>query len=356
MVIVRHRACVLEAARVSGGKRLGWAQTFYPGVADAQMASEVVVRPGGDLWNLDIKLAAAPVHDIRGRVLGIDGDPVPKAAVTLGKRYGAASFHQETRSDGTFEFEVASLAGDEWSLSASLDQDGVKLWAAESVEIKRHTAENVEVRLTAPFPVQGKIVMDVPAGLPAPRRPGVMLTFDAGAWAPVQDPGFRFVAANPDARGDFTIRNVYPGRYQIATMEEPTAVPYYLDSIRLGDRDAAAGIEILSSAQTLTVTYKMGGGSVRGTIEDCVDSRVLLVPQDSSLRRNEFMRYTSCGQDGRFEFSAVRPGEYYGLAIAGTGAAPWYQVMRDEQVLKQASRVTVRAGESTAAEIRMVGR
>jgi hypothetical protein len=344
-----------KAPESDNEERQGWTQTFYPGVADAQLASEVVVRPGGDLWNMDIKLATAPLHWIRGRVLGIDGDPVPKAAVTLAKRYGAASVHQETRSDGAFEFEVASVTGDEWSLSTTWDQGGAKLWAAETVEIKRRDPENFELRLTAPFSVQGRIVMDVPEGRPAPKRPGVMLTFDAGGWTPSRDAGFRFVAANADARGDLTIKNVYAGPYQIALAEPPDA-PYYLDSIRLGDRDATAGVEIVSPAQTLTVTYKFDGGTVRGTIEDCVGIRVLLVPQDPSLRREGFMRYTSCGQDGRFEFSAVRPGEYYGFAIAGNDGTPWYQMIRDEEVLKQAGRVTVRAKESTVAEIKIVTR
>jgi hypothetical protein len=40
-----------------------------------------------------------------------------------------------------------------------------------------------------------------------------------------------------------------------------------------------------------------------------------LIPQDPALRRDGFVRLTSCGQNGRFEITAVRPGEYYGLAI-----------------------------------------
>jgi hypothetical protein len=52
-------------------RKLGWAQTFYPGVTDPQLAAEVMVRPGVDLWNLDIKLAAVPVHRISGVLLDL---------------------------------------------------------------------------------------------------------------------------------------------------------------------------------------------------------------------------------------------------------------------------------------------
>jgi len=52
-------------------QRLDWAQTFYPGVTDHQLAERVMARVGGEISNLDIKLAAVPVHRIRGVVLDV---------------------------------------------------------------------------------------------------------------------------------------------------------------------------------------------------------------------------------------------------------------------------------------------
>ena len=92
-----------DPAEPRDGERLGWAQTFYPGVTSPQSAADVIVRPGGDTGNLDIKLAAVQVHRIRGIVLDIRGDPVPKTPVSLAKGFGPI-IQQETKSDGTFEF------------------------------------------------------------------------------------------------------------------------------------------------------------------------------------------------------------------------------------------------------------
>jgi hypothetical protein len=64
----------------------------------------------------------------------------------------------------------------------------------------------------------------------------------------------------------------------------------------------------------------------------------MLIPQNPLLQRAEFILGINCGQDGPFEFSAVRPGEYYGIAIARNGPTPWYQAMRDEAFLKQTAR------------------
>jgi len=333
---------------------LGWAQTFYPGVTDPQLAEEVMVQPGGEIWNLDIKLAAVPVHRIRGVVLDVRGDPVPKVSVALGKGFGP-TLHQDTQGDGTFEF--ASVADAEWRLSAAADQDGVKLWGAQWVRVKGDDLENVKLRLTAPLAIHGKIMVEVPEGVSAPKPPGVTVLLVSGALLLSEPQEGRFFNVQPDDKGDFTIENVYPGPYLIQSLSESSAAPYYLDSLRLGGRDALeSDVPILSDALPLTVTYKPGGGSVRGTIEDCGAGNVFLIPQDPALRRGDFIRRATCGPNGRFEIPAVRPGEYYGLAIAADDRMLLDQAVQDDGLLKQASRVSVRANESTSAEIRLIAR
>jgi hypothetical protein len=125
-------------------RRLGWAQTFYPGATDPQAAEAVTLPDGGELWNLDIKLAAAPVHAIRGRILDAQGNPAAKTSVALGKGFGPTLTH-ETGSDGAFKF--ATVVDDEWRLSAAVNQGSVKLQGAEIVELKDRDLENVELRL-----------------------------------------------------------------------------------------------------------------------------------------------------------------------------------------------------------------
>jgi hypothetical protein len=67
----------------------------------------VILRPGGDQWSTDIKLAATAIHRIRGRLLDLNGDPVPKATVSLGKGFGSI-LTEQTKTDGTFEFQAVS--------------------------------------------------------------------------------------------------------------------------------------------------------------------------------------------------------------------------------------------------------
>ena len=328
-------------------QRLGWAQTFYPGETDPQLAAAIMVRPGSELWNLDIKLAAVPVHRIRGRVLDASGNPVAKAAVALGRGFGP-DLKQDTGSDGTFEF--TAVADDEWRLSATANQGGVKLRGAQLAENKRRDVEKIELRLTAPFTLRGKIILEAPEGATAPEPPLIDIVLHSDSTV-MSDGADSFFPA-PSNDGNLTVRNVYPGLYEVETFSDPP-VPYYLDSIRLGVQDARGWVSILTDAQPLTITYKLGGGAVRGTIEGCGDAHVLLIPQDQALRRHAFIYIATCSKSGQFEIPAVRPGEYYGLADAGEPSAA---ILHDGGLLKQAARVTVRANESTSADIRLIAR
>ena len=333
-----------------GDQRLAWAQTFYPGVTDPQLAVRVMVRIGGEISNLDIKLATIPVHRIRGVVLDVNGNPVPEASVTLRQGVGSPVLIRNTRADGTFEFEA--VAEGEWRISAKVDQRGLKLWAGQSVQLKDHDLENLEFRLAAPFLVQGKIVMEVPEGVLAPKPPSVILAFNGGAEGLADKPAGTFLTATPDAKGDFQIQNVYPGPYQVLPGMSPPQ--YYLDSIQIGGHDALqSGVEILPGAQPLIVAYKPGGGTVRGTAEKCAGGTVRLLPRDKAMRRPGFVLFAPCDSNDRYAITAVRPGEYYALAIAGDSPAPWYATIPDDDgLVNNASTVTVRAGENSSADLR----
>jgi Carboxypeptidase regulatory-like domain len=335
-------------------ERLGWAQTFYPGVTDPQLAGEIMVRPGGDLWNLDIKLAAVPVHRISGVLLDLNGNPTPKAIVGLSEGFGPV-LRQETKSDGSFEF--ASVAVTHWRMSAWVTKDGVKLWAAQWLSVKDDDLSNVKLRLTAPFSIHGKAVVEVPDGVPAPKLPTIRIALASGDGLSSDPSGKNYQTSDTDGKGEFTIDDVFPGMYQIEAMTDSPTAPYYLDSIRLGDREAIeSDVPVLSDAQPVTFIYKLDGGTVRGNIETCGAARVLLVPQDPARRRRNFILSTSCSRTGGFEFSGVRPGEYYGIAIISASPTRGYGGMLDDGVLKEASRVSVRSNESTAADIRLVTR
>jgi hypothetical protein len=331
------------------GQRLGWAVTYYPHEASADLASPVSVAAGGAVSELEIKLTTVPVYRLRGIVLDPRGDPAPAAHISLSAIDFLGPGEVNITPDGSFEFpSVAS--GEYWLTSTLMLKGAAPLFGARRLRVSGYDVESVKVQLTEPFAVQGKIELETPEGMPTPKLPAVDL--NSRSKILVEMRMFNNTTALPDATGVFTFKNEYPGAYQITPGNAPA--PYYLDSITLGGRDAiASDVEIDSGALPIGISYKLHGGSVHGTVENCASGQVWLVPQDAPYRRDGFYHIASCDAKGRYAIDNVRPGEYYALAIPPGGTRP--QVMRatiDQNVINQAARISVRANESTLADLR----
>jgi hypothetical protein len=117
-------AWLVSAAAV---QQPGWVQTFYPGATDPQLAARIPANPGSEHWNLDIRLAAAPAHKIRGELVDPGGRPVSNTQVAIYNGLGP-DLQQTTGNDGAFEF--GPVADGAWRLWTKLDRGGVNLWGA----------------------------------------------------------------------------------------------------------------------------------------------------------------------------------------------------------------------------------
>ena len=139
---------------------------------------------------------------------------------------------------------------------------------------------------------------------------------------------------------------------------QPTSpgIPYYLASVEMNGRDVTGQyVEITPGTLPVTITYRADGGTVRGTVEDCNGATVVLAPRDAALQYAEFIRQSRCGQGGRFEITALRPGEYYAFAFdKPVGMLEMSTFAR--QWISRAVRVTVRPGEASDASLKVTER
>ena len=328
------------------GRILAWARTYYPGTTLAETAVKLHLAPGVELAGIDVKLLAVPAHAVRGVCLSPEGSPAGGVKILLeeGRPFPPA-MTVESKSDGTFEFPAVVDA--EWTLSAQVEP----LQATQWVEMAGHDVEGMTLRLSQPFTVSGKVVMEVPPGMPAPRPPLVRLhthitriMIDTGLGAGGLMPRML-------ADGSFTIDKVYPGSYSVDPAQ-PTA-PYYLDTIRVGGVEMTTPEVELTGPLSIVLLYKANSGSVRGTVEGCSPGSVWLVPQEPA-QRSRFFRFVDCDDKGAYNMPAVRPGEYYAVANAGTAIPrPWLFGIFDQTLLNQSAKVTVRPGEATSADLRL---
>jgi hypothetical protein len=143
----------------------------------------------------------------------------------------------------------------------------------------------------------------------------------------------------PDAKGDFTLRNLQPGSYRIDS-QLPSA-GWYLRSITMGPQSKASratepniprdGINLKSGerASGLTVTITEGAAALRGRISVAEGQavppglRAYLVPVEREAADN-VLRYfdTTAESDAGFAIGNIAPGRYWIIARSADGGDP----------------------------------
>lgn len=328
-------------------RSLAWVRTWYPS-ADRWGASKIAVSGGADLIGQEIQLRAVPAHRVRGRVLSEKGDPLQGVTVKAQPQdeMFIGEFERATRSEADGSFELRMLTEGDWRLTAEMTSGEVKLRVQLAQQVAGRDIERLEMRLMEPFPVAGRVIRSGPAAAGVQKPTGVMLAPKEG--------GDRPSWAMTDAEGAFRIEKVPPGSYRFVPIS--LGPSYYLASIQLGTRDVLGQyVELTSGTLPVTITYRSDGGTVRGTVEECGRATVVLAPQEPILQYSAFIRRATCQQNGRFEITGLRPGEYYAFAFdrppgmleSASFAGEW---------INQAVRITVRSGEATDATMKVTQR
>lgn len=254
----------------------------------------------GDVVTHDLRLRSSPTLHIRGIVLDEFARPAPGIAVNSVK----------TGPDGTFD--VKAYAGD-WRLNAS--EPGRRGFA--KVTLTRHDVDNVEIRLTRPLTVAADAM-------------SLLEAVDAYASA---------VAGNGVARG------VSPGVYRV--LPRPAAGSF-VASVKFGDAEVLGQpVGIWDSSAVIHVRYEKGSATVRGIVEQGGGAAVALYAQDAALFRLDGMHTAIAAADGRFEIAALRPGDYWALAV--DGEPPF--TLAEPDLAQRAVAVHVEKGD--AANVRL---
>ena len=337
----------LKPPESASGEKLGWVRTWYPGVTDASAAERITVGPGSEVWGQDVKLAAAQVYRVRGTVYHANGDPAAKQKVQATPMDEIAPrWNLETVSDSDGAYEFPDVHNGDWHISAVADTHQTILRASLGVTVAGRDLDKLALRLSAPFSVGVRMVFD-PAPGKEGRVPALVLHPQGGGDAVI-------VQLSAGSEGRLQLDQVYPGLYRVQPISP--GAPYYLASVTMGGRDIFGQyVEFNPGAQPIEVTYKSGGGAVRGNIENCGDAVIVLAPRDAALRQNELVATGRCSTGGHFEIANVRPGDYYAYAFAKVdlGAAAFLASLGDPAVLHRAAVVTVHSKEATSVELQV---
>lgn len=386
-----------------GAERMELVATWYPSALGPDLAKPVVVGGGDDLFGIDIQLQSLPVYRVRGRALNFDGSPVHFATITsfsqadlvtaatvVGAKTGAGGLGYFTlyRSppvtsladeqdglvrDGFFEITSVPRGVRQFRVTPRVDydqmmeqrnrarqarKDGIPLTAKQPTgagtvievlpivsEVVDHDIDDVEIRAEPVITIEGTLGLadTPPENTPAAVRNAPVTINGLG---PVE--GADNLAMVGQRTGNsFRFANLRPGAVRV---DAPPGVAggYYLASVTAGGQDMTWKlVDIQAGFPPISVIYKPGGGTVKGSVESAVATDIVLVPQAALDSVNvQYARLTSLGPGGSFQIDSVGPGSYYAFAIAHFQADRLYNPAVAGRIAAGASLVRVAEGST----------
>ena len=331
----------LKPPPADGEEHLGWVPTYYPGTPDARAAAKIILRAGSELWGNDVKLRTLPMRRVRGVVLDDKGDSVAHIPVHTARTDDTLTEDLETLSGDNGEFEFSKIYTGEWCVFAEAGRNGIKLMGSRAVQVGDRDLDKVELQLAAPFSLSGNVSL-----LGTARAGKITISLRPEAIAGSQG----LSHGSPDKEGNFNIDHVYPGTYEV--IANTPGPPYFLASLMQGERDILGQrITLYPGALPIRVVFDSKGGGVRGKVEECGSAIIALVPQETTARQVQFVRTGKCNDDGRFEISDVRPGDYHAFAFDRWESASELLAALNQNLLNKAVGVHVTRGQSAPVEL-----
>ena len=305
------------------GPEMGYAATYFPGVTDPAQAAPIEVLAGQELSGLEVALRRTPVFRVRGRVVDGEGNkPGERAYVFLAPREGRMSGRQ--LGSGMMQegrFEITGVPPGSYTVVAQRMDRNDQMIATEPLDVSASNVEGLTLTLQPGMTLQGRTAVEGESTVTA-RNLGVSLMPADGAG---YTPPPRFEAKDD---GSFVLRSVYPGRYRVQYFSGGRGT-VYLASAKYNDVDVTFGdLEIgPGGAGTLHLVFRSDGGKVAGSVRagdsPAAGAGVLLMPAAEERRTQSSVFVVSAGPDGSYQFSGIRPGDYYLIAVDGVESAEW---------------------------------
>lgn len=335
------------------------APTFYPSTT-RDGAVELQVQTGQELTDIDIRYRGDKGHSLSGSIIGAAlttgaGQLVTGASVLLSHTATGALestlFVQSDSNPRTFSFD--GIADGEYNLVASSFAQNDNGMSSPPVHVSVRGADISGLRLTlAPLgSLAGRVGFETLKATDAakpecqqqqrafvPQESLVFVRRDGGIDSAQPRNYFQSngTEAPPDAKGDFTLRNLRDGRYRLgarlldenlflraATLPSAAATPATTPArpatpanavvdpargfaLKTGERITGALVQISAGAAALRGRVAAGEG------EQLPDNlRVYLVPAERE-RAEDVLRYAEADvqSDGAFTFKNLAPGRY----------------------------------------------
>jgi hypothetical protein len=293
--------------------------TYYPGTASPANAVQVEIQPGGELSNVNFKLAKAHTVRVRGHVSQNVVSGRAQIMVSLVPRNGdpmtmIMSMNRSRTADAKGNFELTGVSPGQYYLRGWVNASNRTNSGRVPVDVGTTNAEGVALTITAGVTLRGHIAVDGDANQSLGNLSVRLLPRENSVF---------FSMANGKVNDDlsFSLEDVAPESYNLSIVGLPDG--YYIKSIRYGETEVpGVALDVAPGpAAPLMIRVSPNAGQVTGAVQNpktqqgAPGASVVLIPQEPDRKdQNIFYRVTNADQFGNFTLKNLMPGEYKAFA------------------------------------------
>jgi hypothetical protein len=333
--------------------------TYYPAALTASAARLITVKAGEERADVSVKLQPTSAVRVSGRLITPSGAPPGPTIVRL---IGASALDVsedgfETvvgMSDANGRFTLLGVPPGDYVLktndrfiSIRVRQGLAGLWAEQAVSVGANDIDDLAITMRPPVIVSGRIESHAANPLPA---------LAARAVAFERPSGERGFAAEVSG-GNFSIAAT-AGRYIVRPME---ISGWVVDSVMIDGKNVTDAVVDISGDTSLVVSYTDRRSPVAGAVKDArgvaaAGALALVFPANPERwvgygTNPRTLKSAQAGQDGEYKIDHLPPGEYFVVAMDGAAGENWMDPKTLELLARQASKITVVAGEPTVLDL-----
>ena len=333
---------------------LGYAPTYYPDSTHLAGASKVAVPASRPVNLADLVLVRTKTFTVSGTV-GSDRGAAGGVELTLlsHSSFQAPPIATATSApDGAFTF--SKIPAGRYIIQALPSREPAADFASVALTVRGETA-GVALRLRSSAPISGRVLLEGGTHGFATRELEVIFRPTDYSRSPIARGARALIGEDWRLR----VNNLW-GPHVIEVPRPPSG--WALKEVRLDSEDVTdRAIDFDESLGQLDVVLTSRITVLSGSVSDAGNSSgascsVLVVPADPGRRLlpGRSLQMVRADERGRYAVAGLAPGDYLAVAVDRIARDEWPRRARLESVLRWATPVTLREGESRSMNLRLV--
>jgi hypothetical protein len=347
---------------VGTGTNTAFAPVYFPGTTAPDNAQAILVAPGDDRQNVDMRLERVNIARLEGVVTSADGQPTPNVTLSVGTAAGSSLMQltavMRVGPDGRFG---TTMAPGSYTLLARTTVAGAQQFAFAPVDVSGTDVRGIQLTLQPALSMTGRVVATGTAQAPVltgqrMQMRAVSAAASGGSLAPQISP--------VTATGEFTVANLVPGRYVIGSAPffgaSNDSVTWGLESVVVDGADVTdlpVAIAAEAVPKEVLITFgdrwqQLSGRMTDGAGKGLSDYTVMVFPVNDAYWLHGSRRIITAQPDSNGQFTlggpgpaVLPPGEYYLAMVTDVSRDEQYDPAFLQSIVAAAIKVTLAPGE-----------